>query len=227
MPHIIKPRVKTEPRGESKYSKIRAPGIDTAWFRQRMAERQTSQRQIAFAIGIDPAAVSLMLRGIRKMQLSEASAIAELLGVTAMEVMERAGYDAPRDISATVRVVGTANDLGLVHFGRVDAPRVLPRPPEMPIDTVAVRLTLSRGAVAPGMDGWHLFYVPATKIEPEAVGRLSVVKVAGGSAYTRVLTKGSKSGLWTLTGNAAKDEAKYRMDDVRVEWASPVVWVRT
>lgn len=51
------------------------------WVRVRLAERRLSQRQLAKLIGLDASAVSLMLRGKRKMGAEEAAAISRLLNV--------------------------------------------------------------------------------------------------------------------------------------------------
>jgi DNA-binding Xre family transcriptional regulator len=67
--------------------------IDTKWFKNRLLDRQVSQRQLARRIGLDPAAVSLMLRGQRRMQLSEAAAIARELGCSLNDVLEHAGIE--------------------------------------------------------------------------------------------------------------------------------------
>lgn len=68
--------------------------IDTKWFRDKLQARQLSQRRLARQIGIDPAGVSLLLRGQRRMQLAEAAAIARELGCTLNDVLEHAGIEA-------------------------------------------------------------------------------------------------------------------------------------
>lgn len=65
--------------------------IDTRWFQSRLADKRLSQRQLAKLMGLDPSAVSLMLRGKRKLSAAEAREIARLLGVEASEVLMRAG----------------------------------------------------------------------------------------------------------------------------------------
>jgi transcriptional regulator with XRE-family HTH domain len=41
--------------------------IDTLWFRQRLKDVGISGRELGRKMGLDPAAVSLMLRGMRRM----------------------------------------------------------------------------------------------------------------------------------------------------------------
>jgi transcriptional regulator with XRE-family HTH domain len=65
--------------------------IDTRWFQDRLADKQLSQRQLAARLRLDPAAVSLMLRGRRKMSVAEAAEIANYIGVEVDEVLRHAG----------------------------------------------------------------------------------------------------------------------------------------
>lgn len=64
---------------------------NTRWFQNRIADVRLSQRRVAKHLGLDPAAVSLMIRGKRKMSAAEAAELARLLGVTVNEVMRHAG----------------------------------------------------------------------------------------------------------------------------------------
>lgn len=65
--------------------------IDTRWFQTRLADRHVSQRQLAKRLGLDPAAVSLMLHGRRKFTAKEAVEIARVLGVELEAVVTKAG----------------------------------------------------------------------------------------------------------------------------------------
>jgi len=65
--------------------------VDTRWFQDRLADKRLSQRQLAARMNLDPAAVSLMLRGRRKMSAAEAAEIARYLGVEVDDVLHHAG----------------------------------------------------------------------------------------------------------------------------------------
>jgi transcriptional regulator with XRE-family HTH domain len=65
--------------------------IDTRWFQTRLADKHVSQRQLAKRLGLDPAAVSLMLHGRRKFTAKEAVEIARVLGVELEAVVTKAG----------------------------------------------------------------------------------------------------------------------------------------
>lgn len=121
--------------------------IDTRWFQDRLADKRLSQRKLASMMNLDPAAVSLMFRGKRKMSAAEASEIAKLLGVEASEVLMRAGADAPyrdRDAQSAPRVV---HDLVAKPIATapavVGAPEVLELPVPMSDGTLA-KLILPR-----------------------------------------------------------------------------------
>lgn len=65
--------------------------VDSRWFQQRLMDQRMSQRAMAKLMGLDPGAVSLMLRGKRGMSAAEAAEIARLLDVAVDEVLLRAG----------------------------------------------------------------------------------------------------------------------------------------
>lgn len=65
--------------------------VDTQWFRFRLQDRRMTQRQLASLMKMDPASVSLMLRGQRRMQLMEAERMAYFLNVGVEEVLFHAG----------------------------------------------------------------------------------------------------------------------------------------
>ena len=63
--------------------------IDTAWFHQRLDERGESVRGLARFMGLDPSAVSRMLKGERKMSADEQDHVSNFLGVNLEEIAAR------------------------------------------------------------------------------------------------------------------------------------------
>ncbi|MDQ0320982.1 transcriptional regulator with XRE-family HTH domain [Pararhizobium capsulatum DSM 1112] len=63
--------------------------IDSAWFYQQLEKDGRSLRGMARTLGLDPSAVSRMLRGERKMTADEQDGIAEYLDVPMVEVAAR------------------------------------------------------------------------------------------------------------------------------------------
>lgn len=152
--------------------------INTHWFQNRLADRRLSQRGLAKKLGLDPAAVSLMFRGKRRMQMHEAADVAHLLGVTMNEVLEHAGIRAPTNghptapqhldlLERSVPLVYWMDGEGELHTiepgERVDITASLDE------DVVACQC---RTAMSPlqHMDRWLLFFAAPSKagVLPEA-----------------------------------------------------------
>jgi len=71
------------------------PEINGDWFRAKLTEKNRSQRALAKHLGLDPSAVTLMLRGERRLQMDEAEQIAVFLGESLMDVLRAAGMPVP------------------------------------------------------------------------------------------------------------------------------------
>lgn len=196
--------------------------IDTKWFKALLADKGVNQRKIAATLALDPSSVSLMLRGKRRLQLPEAAAMANLLGVPLDDVLLHAGIDPEAGARDSTPIMGWVGLDGEAHMRRPDGPKRVPAPAGMPEDAVALRY---QGEDA--MDGWIAFYVPREEgIDAEAVGRLCVVQLAPagkGARYVRVLKRGYGRGLWTLGGIRAMESA---IESVSVVSAAPVVWIK-
>jgi transcriptional regulator with XRE-family HTH domain len=63
--------------------------IDSEWFYRQLEKEGRSLRAMARALGLDPSAVSRMLKGERKMSADEQDGIAAYLGVSLNEVAAR------------------------------------------------------------------------------------------------------------------------------------------
>lgn len=195
--------------------------INTRWFKDVLAEKQITQRNVSASLSLDPASVSLMLRGKRRLQLDEAAALAQLLGVPLDDVLYHAGIDPTAGATrGSVPLMGWIDNEGEVHMRRPEGPRRAQAPAGMPENTVAVRFQTddpSDGAVA--------YYVPKEGVDTDAVGRLCVVQLAPagkGPRYLRVVKRGYQRGTWTLV----RQDGSKPLENVELASASPVLWVR-
>lgn len=187
------------------------------WFQSKLADKQLSQRQLAKHIGLDPAAVSLMLRGKRKMTADEAGSVAKLLGVPVDEVLRHAGVTIAQRVSTgRVPVVGWINEQGAVIDERPPGPSVAEAPAECVDDVVALRIVSHEM-----FDGWLAFYRPMESVSLEAVGRLCIVELEDGRKLFRGVRRGYEPGFYGIGGWFVD-----RADNVRLVSASPVLWMR-
>ena len=133
-------------------------GVDTRWFQNLLADKRLSQRQLAKRLGLDPAAVSLMLRGKRKMSVTEASELARFLGVEMDEVLLHAGSTPTVPVKAPAGLRG-----GVARVVAVDQPKAV-------IDaggagSIEIPVPMSDGTVA-------------TLLLPRALGRADADRIA-------------------------------------------------
>ena len=196
--------------------------VNVEWFKQRIADCNLSQRKIAKKMKMDPASFSLKLQGKRPLRLREAGELAEILGVPLDQVARYAGLRIPKDTDMTnaVPIAGWVDTNGEVRMEAIDGPAEVPRPAEVSKGALALRIR-DGGP----LDGWVAYYVPGDRVDPDAVSRWSVAKVADGPLYLRVLTRGYDFGKWTLQP-LRPIAATARVENVTVEWARPVQWIR-
>lgn len=201
-------------------SKNASPSIDTAWFKDRIVARKTSQRKLAKALGMDPAAMSLLLRGMRGVSPLEAEGLARELGVPLGEVLARMGVDATAGARNQVGIVARVSEAGEMRMGRPqEGARRVPAPEGMPEDAAAFRIE-SEGFA----DGWLGYYQPADSVVVEAIGRFCVAQVAGKDEWhARVVRRGHGKGTYNLQDPFGRSAT---IEGVRLASASPVLWIK-
>lgn len=69
--------------------------FDAEWFDARLGERGLSRAVLATAAGLADAELALVFKDQRELSAQEVARFAELLGVTAAEVADRAGIATP------------------------------------------------------------------------------------------------------------------------------------
>lgn len=186
-----------------------------------------SQAALGRTLGVDAATVSLMLRGFRKITLEDAAAIARVLGRPVDEVLKHAGVNLTGlNGKSTVPVVGWIDGYSEVRFEVPRGEKRVERPPLLSPDAAALRVMAAMTPME-AKDGWVLYFEPivggiATHSVSDIVGRLSVVKVAGGPCLVKNIRRGYDPGTFQLLSC----DGSVHTDGARLEWGTPIRWVR-
>ena len=191
--------------------------MNTDWFKQRLADRKLSQRQLAKQMGLDPGAVSLLLKGQRRMTNEEAHFIASTVGVTVTEVLRQAGIEVLDDVRA-VPIRASMNDKGVITLFPDKTHERVHGPADCPNGTHAIQVR----APSSVQDGWLLFVSPAQLEPAELLDRICLVTIKGGQQCIAVVRRGYRHGTFNLITWPDREQ---RMD-VEIAWASHVLWIK-
>lgn len=75
--------------------------FDAPWFDGKLEERGLSRAVLAAVAGLSEAELALVFKDQRELSAGQVSAFAELLGVTAAEIADRAGVSTPTPVVPT------------------------------------------------------------------------------------------------------------------------------
>lgn len=190
-----------------------------------------SQRRFARKIrgrhgkALDPAALSLMLRGKRSIQLHEAKQFSDLLDVPLIEILRRAGIATPESAGAhPIPVAGYLDREGFVHLHDAkDSPEMVPGLGELPKDTIAIRCRTARSE-NDMIDGWLLFAERPGVMHPDTIGRLCVVSPKDHKASVAFVLRGYRSGTFNLV--PWRPGHPEPAENIALEWAAPIRLIR-
>ncbi len=190
--------------------------VNTEFFRTKLAEREMSMRTLAKKLDLDPASVSLMLRGKRRITTAEANHMAVILGISVTEILRQAGVPVTED-AHNVALVGTIECAGKVkkYTGKIRHQT----PPDVPTDGIALQVRCPSSAA----DGWLLFCSSAAVAPLTSLERLCVVHLKSGDTLIGTLRKGYDKG--TLNVNCALPEPHLYENQI-VKSVSEVLWIR-
>lgn len=122
-----------------------------------------------------------------------------------------------------IRLAGRIGAGGEVLFEAVDDPEapVVPRPPGASGTMMA--LLVVGASMLPKYEDGDIVYVRRGNqgIPKKAIGEYCAIRTVDGGTYLKILSKGSVPGRFTLRSLNAPD-----MENVEVEWASPVLWTK-
>jgi len=201
---------------------LTAETMDTRWFKDKLDDRELSQRVLAKLLGVHPASVNRLMHGRRPMRFDEAEVVAPLLGVRVSELIERAEIDlagaAAED--ATTHLVGYIDGAGEAHIDWQDASISVPTLPDLPRSAVAIQWRTAMTQLD-AIDGWAMYVERPNGQVEHALGRLSLVSLESDLLVAGFLRRGYLPGTYNVTGFFPP-----HLENVRVRWASPVLLLR-
>lgn len=216
--------VKSMPKAKKLTKRVIVPNIDTAWFERELNAAGVTHREMAGRF--DPprheSAIGYLIRGQRRMALTEAGVFAAAFGTTVEEVMRRAGAPPLLVASGEVPIIGWVDGQLTVHLSPPRGPRSAPRPSPAPAALVALRFQTSGSKLA-GFDGALAYYVRSKAVSPECLLKPCVVETSETSTpILRVVHRGYESGRFRLENLAGETWE----EDVKLVSAAPILVIR-
>ena len=191
--------------------------IDTQWFKGKLQDKALSQRKLAKMLEMDPAALSLMLRGKRQMTNHEAYQLSTLLGVSVNEVLRHAGIEVQEDVRQCP-IAAFVNERGQVTLMPPGTHDTVLGPADCPVGTYAVQMR-SHSSIT---DGWLLYVNPAQLPAPLNIDQLCMTAVADGRQLLGIIRRGYRR----ETHNLVLWPSMETIDDASIVWSSTVLWIR-
>lgn len=191
--------------------------IDREWFLERLQGRKISQRGLAKHLGLDPAAITLVFQGRRKITNSEAQQIASLLGVSVAEILRRAGVPASDDVRR-VAIAGIIGEDAKVNFLPEQTHDMVVCPADVPATGFALQVRSATNY----KDGW-LYFLSGEKLKPDGlIDKFVVAVTSDGRTHVCVLRRGYKAATFNLMLICTKTV----LENETLAWVSPVVWIK-
>jgi transcriptional regulator with XRE-family HTH domain len=191
--------------------------LNGEWFRQTLADRKLSQRKLAKLLDLDPAAVSLMFRGQRRMTTMEAQKLSAILHVPTTEVLRQAGIPVTED-ARKVHITAHIDAAGTVHLFPSGTFDDVIGPADCPTGTYAIQVRTPQLAT----DGWLFFVTPAQRAADEQVESLCLVASTKGLQNVAIIKRGYRR----QTHNLLLWPDFKLVTDADIAWCSPVLWVK-
>jgi len=186
-----------------------------AFFEDLIRDRRLSLRQLAKRMDILPSQLSLTFNGKRRMQISEAVKIAQILGTPINEVMVNAGIEEAAMGRKRCKVVGAMAGIGVVNK-TANIERTI-APEGLPTDSMAIQARTAETPLS-WMDGW-VFFCTVKQSPEELLSRFCYIGIDDGQEVMATIQRGYTPGTYNLSG-------PYQASSQRLSWACPVVQTR-
>lgn len=193
-------------------------GFNRYWFREQLATHNLTQRALALELNIDPAAVSYMLSGRRRVSMDEAKKMADLFGVNTTEVMRQAGVQVTED-APLIPLRGFTKDGSKIEW--LDSPQQ--KRVTAPYDASARDYVIQDRTGDRPSDGW-LYYISGERLEPSNnLDRYVIMKLGSGEEIFGMVKKGYSAGQYNVL---LGPELKKTLHEQTVDYVSPIMWIK-
>lgn len=190
--------------------------VNKRFFEDLLKDRRLSLRSVARQMDILPSQLSLTFSGKRRMQITEAVKLGQILGAPLSEVMIAAGIEEAKLDRRRCNVIGHLLGTGQVELVDKGAVERVTVPDGLPDEVVAIQ---ARTIDSPYsyMDGW-LYFIQAEKQEPsELIAHFSLAKLENGPLVIGTLRRGYSTGTYNV------HSGPQNLTSQRIEWASKVI----
>lgn len=193
--------------------------INQEWFQDRLRQLKISQRQLAKRINIDPASVSYMLSGKRRMTMDEAKKIADIFLLPVTEVMRQAGIDVVDDVRKVpiVGYVGPECAVTLLPHGTHD---LVVAPADVPNGSFVIQMR----DVSNPKDGWLHFVSGVQQQACQCLDKFCVVALSDGQLLYAGIKRGYKQNLYNLILSCGSTQKVF--ENREIAWAARIVWIQ-
>lgn len=186
--------------------------VNKRYFNDLMKDRKLSLREVARRMEVWPAALSRSLDDKRKMQLSEAVALARILSVPLAEVTLNAGIEEAKTVGRRCSIIGHVGEGAVVEPVPAGVIERISIPDGLSEDVVAIQNHMSETPAA-FADGWVTFLGPQVDAT-DALGCYALVSIEEDGWVLGTIRRGYSPGTWNVF-MPLRDSRK----NVRIVWA--------
>lgn len=190
--------------------------VNKRFFDDLMKDRRLSLRSVARQLDMLPSQLSLTLNGKRRMQITEAVKLGQILGAPLAEVMIAAGIEEAKMDRRRCNVIGHFLGTGQVELVDKGAVERVTVPDGLPDDVFAIQ---ARTIDSPYsyMDGWLYYGNSVRQDAGEVIGCLCLVKLENGPLVFGTIRRGYASGTYNV------QYGPNNLTSQRIDWASKLI----
>lgn len=172
--------------------------VNRPFFDGLLKDRRLSLRELARRMEMLPSQLSLTFKGVRRMQITEAVKISQILGAPVAEVMVAAGIEEAKMARARATIVGIYTAEGHV-IPNPSVERIV-LPDGLPDECEAIQARTDGTAMA-WIDGFITIAAPLSADGIEAlIGRYARVKIKDGPEVIATIRRGYEPNTYNLAG---------------------------